>query len=296
MTINRQFKTELRRLVAEYHRPKRTAITKQYPILKTPVLRLRQAINTVRVFFDRQVKYQKSEIFLPSIIARHQSVLMRRLGDSEERLQKQKITNLHQAIAKLNQVVIPAGKIFSLWTIVGRPNIKNGYVNGMLLSGGKIQEGVGGGLCQLSNLLYWLFLHAKIEIVERHHHSFDVFPDSGRVLPFGGGATIMYNLLDLKIKNISSEPIQIKLWLTDKHLKGQILSTQPAKSKFNIIEKNHLFIKDKTNYFRYNEIWREEKINGAIIKTEKISTNLAPVLYLINNKYLKENNFTVIKL
>lgn len=112
----------------------------------------------------------------------------------------------------------------------------------MLISRGKVVEGIGGGLCQLANLFYWIFLHAPVEIVERYHHSLDVFPDSGRVLPFGSGATIVQNYIDLQIKNISQEPLQIKIWLTDTHLKCQLLAPNPIKQKFHIFEKNHTFI------------------------------------------------------
>ena len=71
-------------------------------------------------------------------MARHQSVLRRKLGNSDPRLQEQKITNLKQAVKKLNGVVIPPGKTFSLWSIIREPSAKNGFVNGMLLSGGKV--------------------------------------------------------------------------------------------------------------------------------------------------------------
>ncbi|MFJ8513275.1 VanW family protein [Lysinibacillus xylanilyticus] len=51
----------------------------------------------------------------------------------------------------------------------------------------KVKTGVGGGICQLANLLYWMALHTPLIVTERHHHSFDPFPDSGRTLPFGSG-------------------------------------------------------------------------------------------------------------
>lgn len=47
----------------------------------------------------------------------------------------------------------------------------------MQLSRGEVVRGVGGGLCQLANLLYWMSLHTPLEIAERHQHSFDPFPD-----------------------------------------------------------------------------------------------------------------------
>ncbi|MCX6799633.1 MAG: VanW family protein [Candidatus Falkowbacteria bacterium] len=245
-------------------------------------------------FFDFKIKYQRKDEFFNCIIVRHQSVLRRKLGDSDLNLQEQKIINLRQAIPLLNGVVIKPGRIFSLWHIIGKPTIDNGYVDGMLLSNGKIIEGLGGGLCQLSNFIYWLFLHAPVKTIERHHHSMDVFPDSGRVLPFGSGATILYNFIDLKVKNISAHPLQLKIWLTDTHLKGQIVSPYSIPEKIHVFEKNHFFVKRGKQYFRYNEIYKEIKIAGKTVKSEKITTNFAPILYEVSKEYIQKNNFKVL--
>lgn len=282
---------EIAERIFTYEKPKRMALSGKYPFLKKPIIFLRLKIRDIQNFFDFRIKYQKENDFFDCVVARHQSVLRRRLGDSEADLQEQKIINLKQAIERLNGVVIKPGHIFSLWKIIGKPTYEEGYVDGMLLSNGKVVRGIGGGLCQLSNFLYWIFLHIPIEIIERYHHSMDVFPDSGRTLPFGGGATILYNFIDLKVKNISSQPLQLKIWLTDDHLKGQILSPQVHPQKFHILEKNHCFIKRGEKYFRYNEICRETKINGELEKTEKITTNFAPVLYQVTDEYLQKNNF-----
>jgi vancomycin resistance protein VanW len=136
-------------------------------------------------------------------------------------------------------------------------------------------------------------LHTPVEIIERYHHSLDVFPDSGRILPFWSGATISYNMIDLKIKNTSEFPLQIKIFLTQNHLKWQILSAHPLKEKYHIIEKNHFFIKRWEKYFRYNELFREEKIEWVITNEAFLTSNFAPVLYDFQPDYL-ENHFELL--
>lgn len=285
---------EILKLLHEYENPKRIALSKKYPVFKKPIIALRRLIKNTQHSLDKNLQAKQETIFFSNVLARHQSVLKRRLGSSDQRLQEQKIINLQLACKKLNGLTIEPNKTFSLWKILGKPKKQNGYVNGMLLSNGQVIEGIGGGLCQLSNFLYWIFLHTNVKIIERYHHSMDVFPDSGRTLPFGSGATILYNFVDLKIKNLNPYPLQIKIWLSDKYLKGQILAPQNAKEKFHLLEKNHFFIKRDKKYFRYNEIYRQKKINGKIIKTEKIAVNFAPVLYKVTKKYLTENNFSVL--
>lgn len=286
---------KIQKLLENHEKPHRIALSVKYPLLRPAIIFLRKIFKKFSLFCDKNTNFSKSENYFPCVVARHQSVLRRKLGDSNPRLQEQKIINIREAIKKFDGVIIESGKIFSFWKILGEVSYKNGYVDGMLISRGKVVEGVGGGLCQLANLFYWIWLHAPSEIIERYHHSLDLFPDSGRVLPFGSGATIVQNYIDLQIKNISNFPIQIKIWLTDTHLKCQLLSPEIIPEKYHIFEKNHYFIKKWEHFFRYNEIFREEKIDGKIIKTEKISENFAPVMYEINEKYIWENNFSLLK-
>jgi len=285
---------EIAEHIYNYENPKKIALSKKYPGLKKPIIFFRHLIRNIQNFFDFRIKYKRKNDFFDCIVARHQSVLRRKLGESDPKLQEKKIVNLKQAVKRLNGATIQPNDIFSLWKIIGKPKYKNGYIDGMLLSNGKVIKGIGGGLCQLSNFLYWIFLHTPIETIERYHHSIDVFPDSSRTLPFGGGATILYNFIDLKIKNISPYPLQLKIWLTNNHLKGQILSPHSIPQKFHIVEKNQFFIKRKKKYFRYNELYRETRIKGKVKKIEKITTNFAPVLYKATNKYLQKNNFKLL--
>lgn len=290
------FERELAEKVHAYEKPPRVALSSKYPLLKRPIIMTRRTLRNTANIFDLQISYQRKKDFFTNVVARHQSLLRRKLGDSDPRLQEQKIINLQKAAERLNGVVIEPGKVFSLWDIVGKPTRRKGYVNGMLLSNGKVVEGLGGGLCQLANFLFWIFMHAPVEVVERYHHSMDVFPDSGRTLPFGSGATILYNFVDLKIKNTSPYPLQLKIWLTDNHLKGQVLSQERIVEKYHVYEQNHCFVKKGDTYFRYNEIWRQKRVNGDVLENMMLVKNFAPVLYSITPEYLKENNFTVIDL
>jgi len=291
--MEEQLEEKIRSLITDYETPQRIAFSRRYPVLKRPIVFSRCLARSVQNLLDPGIHCKKENDFYKCIIARHQSVLRRKLGDSDPRLQENKITNLKQAVERLNGIVIKPNGIFSFWNAIGKPTYKDGYVDGMLLSNGKVIEGVGGGLCQLSNFLFWIFLHIPARIIERHHHSRDVFPDSGRVLPFGSGATVMYNFIDLKIRNEFEYPVQLKIWITDNYLKGNIVAPCFMPQKFHIVEKNHCFAKKGGNIFRYNEIFRETKINGKLINVEKITTNFSPVLYDVTDEYIQENNFRV---
>lgn len=132
-----------------------------------------------------------------------------------------------------------------------------------------------------------MFLHLPVEMIERHRHSYDLFPDSGRVLPFASGATVFYNYVDLKVKNTLPYPIQIKLWTDEKYLKGQILSPQAKEGKIHIFEENHCFIRYQERFWRYNRIKKLVQKSDTS-ETTLISENLVPVMYQVNLETLLE--------
>lgn len=221
---------------------------------------------------------------------------MRKLGTSDVKLQRNKIKNLEIAIATIDGVVIRPGEMFSLWSLVGKTTRRKGYVEGMLLSKGKVIEGLGGGLCQLANLLHWMFLHAPFKIVERYHHSLDVFPDSGRTIPFGSGATILYNFVDLKAKNTSASPIQIRLWMSEEKLHGELRTTNPRLDGFHMKETDHCFVHWQKQWYRYNRLWRVSKVRNRRLVSELIVTNLAPVIYKIDEKKMRDEGYAMLKM
>lgn len=119
----------------------------------------------------------------PHLHFRHRTTLLRRLKDVDMQYQYNKIVNLRIAAARLDGTVLRPGETFSYWRLIGRPTRGKGYLDGIVLFCGTFRPGVGGGLCQLSNLIFWMTLHTPLTVVERYRHSYDVFPDCGRTQP-----------------------------------------------------------------------------------------------------------------
>jgi vancomycin resistance protein VanW len=221
---------------------------------------------------------------LPFNCKKHQSLLRRKLGNSAPELQENKIQNLQIACPTIDGLLIKPKQTFSFWRRLGEATAAKGYVEGMQLSRGEVVRGVGGGLCQLANLLYWMALHTPLKIVERHHHSFDPFPDENRTLPFGSGAGVFYNYIDLRFFNPTEFTFQIKLRLTENHLKGAILANEELPLSFHVFEKNHRFVRKDGKNYRENEIWRAhiDRRTGNRIDEEILVKNFAEVKYELN--------------
>ena len=219
---------------------------------------------------------------LPIEIITHQSILMRQLKDVDMYLQYNKVENLRLAIASIHQVVIKPGEVFSFWYLVGNPSKRRGFKVGMTLHNGQVRPGYGGGLCQLANLIYWMTLHSPLSIKERWRHSYDVFPDVNRSLPFGSGATLGYNYIDLQIENKTADPYQLDFWLTDENLCGAIRSSVENLYQYEVFERNHQITGPiYGQYMRHNEICRNVRsiTTGELIREELITENNALMMY-----------------
>lgn len=218
---------------------------------------------------------------LPFTVKLHQSFLLRSLKDVDMYLQHNKVKNLQLAIAKINQVVIQPGETFSLWKLVGRPTDSKGYLPGLALHNGQISTDIGGGLCQLGNLLYWMILHSPLSITERWRHGFDVFPDVNRTIPFACGATLAYNYVDLQFQNNTENAFQIKLWLDDEYLHGDLRCDVLLSRHYEIYETNHHFQQQPWGgYTRHNQIWKRiTDLQTNQTTEELVSENNAIMMY-----------------
>jgi vancomycin resistance protein VanW len=218
---------------------------------------------------------------LPFESARHQTPLLRKLKDVEMWLQYNKIKNLKLATQKINGIVIRPGETFSYWKLIGNPTRGKGYVDGMILFYGSFKPGAGGGLCQLSNLIYWITLHTPLQVTERHRHSYDVFPDSIRSQPFGTGATCAYNYLDLRIYNPTTHPYQLNVHLTDEYLVGSWNTIAESEYKYEVYEKDHRITQEYWGgYLRHNHIYRRVlNRDNEILDDQYITENHALMMY-----------------
>lgn len=229
---------------------------------------------------DKLAKQRITELF-PHRIFQHQTVLLRQLKDVDMQLQYNKIINLKLAVKNIDWLIIRPGETFSFWRTIGKPTRKKGYVNGMVLHYGKFKQGIGGGLCQLANLLYWMALHSPLEITERHRHSYDVFPDSGRTQPFGSGATCSYNYLDLKLYNPGPEPLQLHVYLTERYLAGEVRSMKEPHYRYEVYEKDHRISQEYWGgYIRHNLLFRRTyNLAGELMRDEYVTENHALMMY-----------------
>lgn len=114
-------------------------------------------------------------------------------------------TNIKLASEKINGTILMPGETFSYNKIVGERTIKAGYKEAAVYMGGKVVDGIGGGICQVSSTLYNAVLEANLEITSRRNHYFITgYVSASR------DATVSYGTIDFKFKNTRTYPIKIE--------------------------------------------------------------------------------------
>ncbi len=231
--------------------------------------------------YARLTKGHIQEIHTPHTLATHRSPILRKLKDVDMYLQHNKATNLRLAAARIDGVVIHPGQRLSVWKLVGRPTARKGYLEGLVIENGRVSKGTGGGLCQLGNLLYWMALHTDLDVTERWRHSFDLFPDSNRTVPFACGATLGYNYLDLEITNNTPYTYSVGLRIEEGFLCGEIRCDTAVPHSFEIFETDHRVEQQWWGgYTRHNRIWRRRTNTVTGESSEMlVSENHAIMMY-----------------
>ncbi len=140
----------------------------------------------------------------------------------------QKIHNLRIAIARIERRLVQPGEIGSFWHWVGEPSARRGYQAGRSLAGDGIAQEVGGGLCQLSGILFHAALLAGLSITERHAHSIDIYQEHERHTPLGADATVVYGYKDFRFVNNTGAALFFTFQLNERQLICQLWSAQPG--------------------------------------------------------------------
>ncbi|MHB9145703.1 MAG: VanW family protein [Symbiobacteriia bacterium] len=267
--------------------------------LKVELLRARRLLCWLFVAwrFARPVRERPAGVDLR--VWRHTSPLVRDPARAALELQRGKLQNLRLTAPRIDGTLIRPGQVFSLAYLAGKATRRAGFEPGLELKDGRMQPGIGGGRCQISNLLYWLALHLDLEIVERHRHDYDLFPDYRRSQPFGSGATFYWNYLDLRVRNPHPFSIWLRLYLTATDLVAEAYTAAPLPFTVQVYETDHRFYRQDGGIWRANRLWRRvtacdpavQAAPGAarelVLKDELIAQNRGRVLYPVPEDWLE---------
>ncbi len=139
--------------------------------------------------------------------------------------------NMALALSAANGTMLEPGEIFSFNETTGNTtNDSLGYRKANAISGGKMIEAYGGGICQASTTIYGAVLRADLKIVSRSNHS---WPST--YVPIGQDASVNYPDTDFKFQNNTDHQIFISAYMQGTKLTVEIYGTPPENADYDEI-------------------------------------------------------------
>lgn len=128
--------------------------------------------------------------------------------------------NLELACEAINGYILKPGAVFSFNDVVGERTAEKGYGEAGVYVGGKTENQLGGGVCQVASTIFWCTLKSDLEIVERAEHQF--LPG---YIPYGMDATVYFGYLDYRFRNNTAYPIRIDASVSDGYVHVRFVGT-----------------------------------------------------------------------
>ncbi|MDR0396662.1 MAG: glycopeptide resistance accessory protein VanW [Oscillospiraceae bacterium] len=260
---------------------KRKLLTQRFPFLLPLRQWQRKRLYYFKMALDGNRYASRKSAPLPYELARAKSLLINERTGMDIKYQRNKAHNLRLASRAVSNTLIRPGETFSLWWLARRADKLEPYKDGLCVICGKLTAVYGGGLCQLSNTLFWLFLHTPLTIVERHMHGVKEFPNPSPDDPCGVDATILEGWLDLRVRNDTGETLQVELSQDDEYYYGRILAPNEPENRYDVVNENLRYFKRDGGTFESVDVIRRtiRARNGEIINREKLYTNVTEIGY-----------------
>lgn len=173
--------------------------------------------------------------------------------------QYNKVHNLKLAASTINHLLIRPNETFSFWYLVHKADRKEKYKEALVLKNGEIVPGYGGGLCQLSDLLFYVLLHSPLTIAERHGHKVLDFPSTDKAFPEGVDATVYEPYLDLKFYNGTDYSFVLEISFDETYMYIELSSEKKFSDPYIIHNRNLKYVKEAGRTIEYVDIYRNDE-------------------------------------
>lgn len=201
--------------------------------------------------------------------------------------------NLAIAASKINAKLNP-GESFSLGSKLEPITPDAGYKASKVIVNGKLEEGIGGGVCQIASTLYNALLLSDIEIISRANHSLPV-----AYVPLGRDATYASELIDFKFRNNSQYPLFVESYCEDNKIIVNLFGDAALKLPYDEVKFSSELIKttpppptiykEDDTLYEDQEIQETTPLEGKTVKLYRLMYKNGELVSkeLINTSYYK---------
>jgi len=197
-------------------------------------------------------------------------------------------TNLEVACARINGTILKPDGVFSYNQTVGPRVAEAGFRMAPVIVRGRMEPGMGGGICQVSSTLYNAAMLAGLGIVSRSHHAFPV-----HYVPAGRDATVVYGAIDLKLRNTTGSAVGILSDASGGRVRVRFFGT-PVPGRTIKIERTNVsswaapvktvadptlppgktIVRDRGHAGHRVSVWRVVRENGRLVRRELLSRDV----------------------
>lgn len=176
---------------------------------------------------------------------------------------RNRTTNLILAANKINGTVLMPGETFSYNKVVGARTISAGYKEAPIYVEGRVEDGLGGGICQITSTLYNAVVYANLEVTQRTNHQFvPSYVTASR------DATVVYGAIDFQFKNNREYPIKLVCSVSGGVANFQIFGMRQEDDCEVQISS---YETGRTSTAIYSEAYKILKRNGQVIDRQLLS-------------------------
>lgn len=250
-------------------------VTEGFPKIEMSKEELKAALDSGEESYEIKVKVTPPDVTEEELKAK---LFRDKMGSWTSRYSESntaRSSNVKISASRINGVMLLPGETFSYDQTIGRRTAANGYKTAAVYVGNKVDEGIGGGICQTSSTLYSAVLYSNLEIVSRTSHSLPV-----SYMPDGQDATIAEGYIDFKFKNNTDYPIKIVCTAGGGAVTCSILGVKPAGQTVTLVNTRTSTLQPKVTRTTnpdipvgYKKITQEGAIGYTVSSQRIVSVN-----------------------
>lgn len=176
-----------------------------------------------------------------------------------------RVTNVVLSAKATSDVLLMPGEEFSYNNLTGKRTASNGYKDAPVIINGKLEQDVGGGVCQVSSTLFNSVLYSGLDVTSRRNHSL-----KSSYVSIGRDAMVSDGGSDFRFKNPYSHPVYIKNTVSNGVITSKIYGNTSDKKNISIKVEPYTTggLDAAKTYIEYKDS------NGKVIRTQYISNSV----------------------
>lgn len=208
---------------------------------------------------DKNIKENQIPIVLkaPNRIYSELSKINTILGTYETQFNpkcENRVNNIKVAADITSDIILDKNSEFSFNSYVNNKDIKSKFKSAPVIINGKLQEGIGGGICQVSSTIYNAALYSGLEITTVRNHS---IPSA--YISKGRDATVSKGSIDLKFKNNFDTPIFIHNEVYEDKIISTIYGNEQDKKSIEIVTEITKHVPNKVKIKSSDKLYEGER-------------------------------------